>query len=62
VLEAEFNLAGKSAGSGGAYVCMRAEAPWALESRELEAVAHRMRVLGFEFVPIVLPAESSDEL
>ena len=43
-------------------VCMRAEAPWMLEPRELEAVAHRMLVLGFEFVPIVLPAEPSDEL
>jgi hypothetical protein len=50
-------LAAKSAGSGGAFVCMCSEAPWALGGDEEDAVRERLKDVGFEFVRILVPEE-----
>lgn len=56
VLEAA-GLAAKSAGSGGAFVCVYAQDPWVLEEEAEVKIKERVREVGFEFERVVLPPE-----
>jgi glucuronokinase len=53
-------LAGKFAGSGGAFVCVVPAAPWVLEDAQERAVSERLESIGFRFVRVLLPVDSSE--
>jgi glucuronokinase len=53
-------LAAKFAGSGGAFVCVVPTAPWVLEHAQERAVSERLESIGFRFVRVLLPVDSSE--